>query len=910
LGPYVFVNNALAGFFAAAALIGAAIWRGSPNNARYAWFAAHCSLAAAFCPVLAEMASAATVERAQAAVDARITLGLLWGMTLTPLLSAVSGLRAPVLTPAVGALGAAAAVVNAFWFPFAGRVTSLESLTMPWGEEIAFPVQERPSWAVGLLYLPLTASAVFGLRAAAAMSPRDRLAGGLAGVGAVGLLAAIALAAGRDLAGLRVPYIAAFPDAAFAAAFSVAIWRDLVRRGERAAAAESRLREISDLIPGLLYRYRLRPDGRDCFDSVTAGAERVFGVPAAAVLADSMAVWGRIHPDDAPALRVSIAESAATGCHWRGTFRIRRDDGTFRWLRAESFPEPPEPDGARVWNGVVVDVTEAKEAEEALRESEGRFRALIEDLEVGVVLQDADDRVLLSNRAARAMLGVTEDSLHGTTSRDPRWRVVRDDGSDLPAGEVPSVVAARSLRPVRGVVLGVARPDSGERRWLEVAAVPRLDADGSLRHVLVTFIDITDRRRAERQRAEFEEALRRSQKLEAIGHLAAGVAHDFNNLLTAIGGWSDVLEAGIGPSGDGTAAAAVRAIREAGDRGAALTRQLLAFGRREMVQSAAADANAVVARTRGILERLLGEDIECVVVPSPGPCPVKADPGQIGQVVMNMAVNARDAMPRGGRLTIAVDRLAVAGPSPDFPEIRPGPYVRIAITDTGCGMDAATKARIFEPFFTTKGPDRGTGLGLFTAYGIVRRFGGHIAVDSRPGEGTTFRILLPAAEEGSAETAAASMSAARAPVPPAAARAATILLVEDDPGVRGLAETVLSARGHRVIAAADGRAGLEAFRSAAAAGTAVDLLVTDVVMPGMGGRELAEELRDRRPGLKLLFMSGYTDDAVLRHGIRHDRVAFLPKPFTADAVSRVLSGGRVESPPGVVPSLDTRRGDR
>jgi two-component system, cell cycle sensor histidine kinase and response regulator CckA len=377
-------------------------------------------------------------------------------------------------------------------------------------------------------------------------------------------------------------------------------------------------------------------------------------------------------------------------------------------------------------------------------------------------------------------------------------------------------------------------------------------------------------------RRRLEEQYRQAQKMEAVGQLASGIAHDFNNLLTVINGYADLLLQSLPPAD--SSQELLEEIRRAGERAAGLTRQLLAFGRRQVLAPRVLDLNAVAADTEAMLRRVIGEDVRLATVPGPGLWPVRADPGQVEQVLLNLAVNARDAMPTGGRLTIETrnveldDEYALAHAG-----AHPGPHVLLAVSDTGCGMTDEVKARIFEPFFTTKGPGRGTGLGLATVYGIVTQSGGHLGVDSEAGAGTTFRVYLPRAEGPVGEPKAGS----GAPAPRRGAE--TVLLVEDDPAVRALNRHVLAGCGYTVVEAGDGD---EAWRAAVRhAGGPIHLLVTDVVMPGQGGRALAERLLERHPGLKVLYVSGYTDDAVVRHGVLREAMNFLQKPFTPTALA-------------------------
>ncbi len=376
-----------------------------------------------------------------------------------------------------------------------------------------------------------------------------------------------------------------------------------------------------------------------------------------------------------------------------------------------------------------------------------------------------------------------------------------------------------------------------------------------------------------------EEQLRQAQKMEAIGQLAGGVAHDFNNLLTIISGYSDLLLNGILRPQDATAREAVGEIRKAAERAAGLTRQLLAFSRRQVLAPQVLVLNSVVQDVDKMLRRLIGEDIQlsCRLAADLGT--VKADPGQIEQVLLNLAVNARDAMPRGGRLTIETANIMLdENYARTHPEIQPGPFVMLAVTDTGCGMDAATLRRIFEPFFTTKGPGKGTGLGLATVYGIVKQSGGSIYVYSEVDRGTSFKVYLPRLEADPI----ADLPPIAAPVQQTGGQE-TLLIVEDDDAVRALTRTVLRDNSYNVIEAIDADTALNWVEEH---NQPIHLLVTDVVMPGMSGRELAERLKAQRPEMKVLFMSGYTDDAVVRHGLLDAEIAFLQKPFTPNALAR------------------------
>jgi signal transduction histidine kinase/ActR/RegA family two-component response regulator len=428
--------------------------------------------------------------------------------------------------------------------------------------------------------------------------------------------------------------------------------------------------------------------------------------------------------------------------------------------------------------------------------------------------------------------------------------------------------AAAERRGWSGVVLR-SRHRDGSYRHLESSAVPTFDPAGHLTGFQGASRDITDRLRLEAE-------LRQAQKMEAVGRLAGGVAHDFNNLLTVINGFSEMVLAdpGLSPSGREL----VAEIARAGDQAAALTRQLLAFSRKQVLAPKVLDVNALVLDIEKMLARLIGADIELASSLDPMLGRVKADPGQLEQVLLNLAVNARDAMPHGGYLTIETRNVHLdARQTQRVPGVRPGPYALLAVTDTGVGMTADVRARIFEPFFTTKEPGKGTGLGLATVFGIVQQSGGFVDVYSEIGRGTAFKVYLPRLTEP-AETPSAAGGWAAIP-----RGDETILLADDDPGVRSLSRLALQSYGYTVLDAADGE---EAIRIGLDHPGPIHLLVTDLVMPRAGGREVVERVGPARPESRVLFLSGYTDDALVRHGVLEAGVAFLHKPFTPTTLAR------------------------
>jgi PAS domain S-box-containing protein len=526
---------------------------------------------------------------------------------------------------------------------------------------------------------------------------------------------------------------------------------------------------------------------------------------------------------------------------------------------------------AEAFNGMAAqvarDMTARQSAEHALRDREASFRALFAANPLPMWVYDLSTlRFLEVNAAAITHYGYSRDEFLSRRISDIR-----------PPEDVPRLLASVGKGRDHFQRSGIWRHQlkSGEVIEVEIDS-HSLTFDGR-EAALVVAKDVTAQRR-------LEEQLRQSQKMEALGQLAGGIAHDFNNLLTAIIGYSEFLATDAAL--DARARKDLEEIRKAGDSAARLTRQLLTFSRRQLLELELLNLNTAVERASALLRRVIGDDIELETRLDAALDSVKADPGQIEQIIMNLAVNARDAMPDGGRLTIETANVALAEPYvSDHHGATPGPHVMLAVSDTGIGMDAATRSRLFEPFFTTKGVGHGTGLGLATVYGIVKQSRGSIYVYSEPGQGTTFKVYFPRATGGQPPIAVTA-------APSVLEGVETILIAEDQPDVRALTRSVLERYGYTVLEASDGEEALRVLREHR---RSIALVLTDVVMPTLGGGRLAQEVDDVYPHMKVLYTSGYTDDAIVRQGILQDGVAFIAKPFTpvalAEKVREVLDAG-------------------
>ena len=512
-----------------------------------------------------------------------------------------------------------------------------------------------------------------------------------------------------------------------------------------------------------------------------------------------------------------------------------------------------------------VKTRELVETNRELNLSESRFRVLVEHAPDAIVVYDvAQRRFVDANTNAERLFGYSREEL---LASGPERLYSSSQPDGLPLVETMENRIGRAVAGETLLFERAARTAEGKELLCEVRLVRLPFTDRSL--LRASFIDITERRKLEGQ-------LRQSQKMEAVGKLAGGIAHDFNNLLTVITGYSELLLSQLGE--ESPLGKEVEEIKRAGERAASLTHQLLAFSRRQVLQPKVVDLNEVVSNIEKMLRRLIGENVELRTFLGTGLWSVKADPGQIEQVLVNLVVNARDAMPVGGKLTIEtgnefLDEEYSRGHLPALP----GQYVRLAISDTGVGMDEKAMSQVFEPFYTTKELGKGTGLGLSTVYGIVKQSGGYIWVYSEPGKGSTFKVYFPRTEDREEDP-----HKAVSPVEDLRGEK-TVLVVEDEESIRNLACAVLSGYGYSVLPACDGE---DALRVAGEHDGEISLLLTDVVMPRMGGRELYDRIRRQRPEIKVLYMSGYTDNAIVHHGVLDPGTAFLQKPYSPISLAR------------------------
>ena len=629
--------------------------------------------------------------------------------------------------------------------------------------------------------------------------------------------------------------------------------RHLAVEAVRTSEAEFRL--LAEAMPQIVWI--TRPDGANVY--FNRRWMDYTGLTLEESLGDG---WTKpFHPDDKPVAWQAWQNATATGGTYSIECRLRGADATYRWWLIRGVPVKNASGTILKWFGTCTDIDALKQGEVRLRDSEGLLR--------------------IAGRAAR---------LGGWTVSLPDLRVTWSDEvcaiHEVPPGTEPSLAQAiaayapefrETIREKFEACVRDGTPydlelqivtATNRRVWVRTIGNAERSASGAVTSLRGAFQDIDDRRK-------LQEQFRQAQKMEAVGRLAAGVAHDFNNLLSVVLCFSELAIDALKP-GD-PLRADIEEIRKAGNRATALTGQLLAFSRQQVLEPRVVDLNDIVGAMKPMLSRLLGEDIELTVL-SPRPVGrVLVDPSQVEQVVMNFAVNARDAMPNGGMLTIetsnvTLDEAYVGKPA----EVPPGRFVMLAVTDSGVGMTEATRARIFEPFFTTKEKGKGTGLGLATVFGIVQQSGGYVSVYSEPNHGTTFKVYLPRTDR------IAEVSYSNAPATTLNG-SETILLVEDEEQVRTVACAILRRHGYKVLETSNGG---EAYLVSSDFPSAIDLLLTDVVMPRMSGRRLAEQLAPERPKMRVLFASGYTDDAIIHHGVLEAGVAFLHKPFTPQALLR------------------------
>jgi PAS domain S-box-containing protein len=611
-------------------------------------------------------------------------------------------------------------------------------------------------------------------------------------------------------------------------------------------------------------------DGKRIFNSLSY--QKVLGYSMEELKESS--AFEQIHPDDRKSVEVAADEARRTGVGRPLEYRVRHKDGTWRVLESTASVirnAKGEPQHLVIVNR---DVTERKRGAEALRRSEASFRSVVEDAPYGIYRASLSGELVLVNPALQKILGYASQA-------------------ELLQANLASQIYRNPLdhQKVNELLLEQGSFVDVEVEWKRQDGAPitvRCSGwpirDESGRVVLLELFaeNVTERRALERQ-------LRTAQKMEAVGRLSGGIAHDFNNLLGVIIGYSQVLKRSLKP--ENPLYEHAEEIEKASQRAVSLTRQLLAFSRQQVLEPVILNLNTLVSDMEKMLPRLIGEDIALTLALDPALAQVKADPSQVEQVIMNLAVNARDAMPDGGKLIIQTANVDLdTAYTHQHPGSRVGSYVMLRVTDTGTGIEPEIQAQIFEPFFTTKERDKGTGLGLATVYGVVKQSGGYIAVDSEKGKGASFSVYLPLVEHAVTSPDLSDELPARS-----ARGSETILLVEDEESLRKLADMFLRDRGYHVLTAADGVQALQVARQHPGP---IHLLLTDVVMPGINGRVLAERLAPSQPGMKVLYMSGYTDSFIAGHGVLEAGSHLQHKPFTEEALTRkvreLLDANRVE----------------
>lgn len=591
--------------------------------------------------------------------------------------------------------------------------------------------------------------------------------------------------------------------------------------------------------------------------------DKLFGRPAGYSHPTLSDLFAAIHPEDRENVQSMMASALRGESGYDVQFRVFQEDGAVRWIEATgALQRDGKGNPVRIL-GMARNVTRRQAAEEALRRSEERFRRMIRNSNDIIALVDGNNRLTSVSGPLEKVLGYGPEEVKGAFFLD---FVHPEDQEEV--GKATSEII-RGPEESRILEFRVRHKDG---KWVSVEAVSsNLLKDPSVKAIVSNIRDVTERNR-------LREQLQQAMKMEAVGRLAGGVAHDFNNILTVVTGNVELARMSLSPSDP--LIRCLDQITKASDSAASLTRQLLAFSRKQIIEPKVLNLNELVGNVQQMLGRLIGENVELRTALDSGLASVKVDPGQFEQVLVNLAVNARDAMPDGGRLVVETANATLdEGYCATHPTASPGEYVLLAVSDTGHGMTARVKEHLFEPFFTTKGKGHGTGLGLATTFGVVRQAGGSIEVYSEEGRGTSFKIYIPAVKERAEKLVKETRTL------DTLKGNETILLVEDEESVRKLALAMLKNLGYRVIEARDGE---EALMLADRHGGKIDLLMTDIVMPGINGRELSERLTRAYPAMKTLFTSGYTEDVIVRHGVIDSQLNFIGKPYSLQGIARKI----------------------
>jgi PAS domain S-box-containing protein len=862
MGPYAFTQAFLSGFFGFAALAAIVIWSRNRHDMSVAILGIGAALWGVQSVVVLMIGSAETLQEAQHAVELRTIFGSLAVAAVAWLFAEIASVRARGFLWFVTAAMVGVALLAAVGYPVVGYVISVERLTLPWGEVYSAQTRTDPSWIALPTYFVITLIVGFCFLCGYRLVSRDRTGGVLALIAAVGFLLATIFAVLIDLFRVRMPYPGILAMAAAIAVIALQFARANRHRDEELVAADRRFRAIFDQT----FQFIGLMDVDGTLLEANDTALRFAMVRSGDVIGKKF--WDTPWWAHSRELQIRLRDAVRRAAGGEAVRFEATHPGPGGRMHDVDFSLKPVRDA----HGAVTllipeghDITEQKEAERALRASEERFRFLIQNQTEFVVSCRPDTTLTFVNDSCCRYFGAAVDTIVGT-----RWldRVAPPDRATVTA-RIDALTAQAPIANVECQVLA----GTGEQRWTQWAMSAAFGRDGQVATLQMTGRDIHDRVVAEEAKQKLEQQLLRSQKMEALGQLAGGVAHDFNNLLTVIAGHTDMLLDGADPQSHHD----LDQIRLACQRAASMTRQLLAFSRQSVLEPKIVDINKVVEQAETLLRRTIGEHIELTVRAEVGLRSVKADPDQLSRVLLNMAINARDAMPNGGKLSIETRNVTM--PNREGERAESGDFVLLAMSDTGCGISEESRARLFEPFYTTKPQGKGTGLGLAVVDGIVKQSGGWIDVESELDVGTTFQIFLPATDR--LATSDASRSRERSP----SRGTETVLLVEDEPAVREMTRTALEGYGYTVLAAPNAE---DALRMVAAKRGRVDLLLTDVVMAGMGGPQLAERVRRDYPAIAVVFMSGYTSDAVLRQGIETGEAHFVQKPFSTTALAAKL----------------------